>query len=661
MADESDYPSSAIVWFDHGPGTKLDFGGHPQEWHFMLCDSNTDPDPDEGDPNGYIYDFEILGQTIGKTHFAFISVCGSAQRDLINHNNPPALLGNGTYGDDYGNAFPIGMAFAWADGVYLDTTGYDSPDTNSPYCYIGFHWGSAALNQEVDPYGYPGVLYYDWVFSFFGRVLNHDISVNDALDYASNLHFAPQDFGDTDLHTGFTAHWEGCADPEEDSCRMEVYGNGAMHLQYPVDVRAYDDHDSYVHSKVTVDGYSYGSTYGWVRAPPGTHLIGVEDNPDPWRTFTHFDGYGTDQNPISVNVNSRPTITAYYDALEFQHNFVQSIYGYGWYGYMAGADYRENLIGSSNDGQYAYLYAGYYGDTAWISGQTYMQATGHIELYGYSAPGYSSHLAVSVSNDGSNYDPVSEQYISQSSPGWIDCGTYAGSFGYIKIHVDADSGPSGIAIDSVRVHTPTNYTLTVSSSGGGYTDPVGNIDYPDHTYAQVEAYEALGWELDHWLLDNETAGSDPSIDVYMDDDHLLQAVFTPLPSYYWVSSIYDYDGPVSSPGNLVGSQTDGQFAGLEGWGPYQYYGWIKANMNTQATGHVYMYGACAAGYPGHLYVYVSSDNNNWDLVSTPYVSQTSPYWIDCGTYQSSFNYIKVTVEDPQEWVGIGIDAVCVEP
>jgi hypothetical protein len=534
---EGVYPFVATVWFDHGPGEPLDFPEHPNEFHFMLRDSN----------NLQIYDYDIGQQTTGKTFFAFISVCCSGNLDLKNSTGYP--LGNGEYGNS-GNNYknPIGMPYAWTHGADLSTDGYDYPDSG-PYCYISFPWGAAALDQEVDPDDYSGVLYYDWLFTFFGAALNDDMSVNDALDHASLLKFPPQDFGDTDLHTGFTAEWpkQGGGYDYGYYSTMKVYGNGDIHLQYPVDVQAYDNNNQYVHSKVTVDGYaSYGSTFGWVRAPPGTHLIGVENNPDDWRTFTHFDGHGAGENPIAVNVNSRPTITAYYDAAEVPYYFVSSIYDYGWYG-QAGVDSPENMIGTTNDGQYATLYAGYQPSQAWIIGEMYTQATGRIKLYGYSS--VNSYVHVYVSNDGSNYDLVVEGYNPPSSPRWIDCGTYSSPFRYIAIAVSTDYVPANIAIDSVRVEPPTNYTLTVSSSGGGYTDPTGNIEYPYYTYAHVQAYAAPGWQLDHWLLDNENAGNDPSIDVYMDDDHVLQAVFCeePLQHSLTVLAYNQYGQPGSVP------------------------------------------------------------------------------------------------------------------
>jgi hypothetical protein len=127
--------------------------------------------------------------------------------------------------------------------------------------------------------------------------------------------------------------------------------------------------------------------------------------------------------------------------------------------------------------------------------------------------------------------------------------------------------------------------------------------------------------------------------------------------YDFVGSITGYDGAVSNPSGLIGSPPDGLFAGIDGYGPYQYYGWISGAMSAETAGHIYVYGSGN----GPLYVYVSSDGSNFDLVSTPYVNSGSPYWIDCGTYPSSFNYIAVTAEDWNYIYSISLDSVKVEP
>jgi hypothetical protein len=206
------------------------------------------------------------------------------------------------------------------------------------------------------------------------------------------------------------------------------------------------------------------------------------------------------------------------------------------------------------------------------------------------------------------------------------------------------------------VYTPIQQPLTISSSGSGYTTPTGTQWYDPYTYAHVQAYPNPGYDL-YWLVNGYYAGNSPTIDVYMLGPRNLQAVFYPEQPHSFVAGIDSYDGAVYDPENLAGWQNDGQFATIEGYGPYQYFGYIIGAMNEQAAGHIYMYGYGN----GPLYVYASSDGYNFDLVSVPYVSSGSPYWIDGGTYLSPFNYIAVTAEDPNSMYSIALDSVKVEP
>ena len=206
------------------------------------------------------------------------------------------------------------------------------------------------------------------------------------------------------------------------------------------------------------------------------------------------------------------------------------------------------------------------------------------------------------------------------------------------------------------VYTPNPQPLTISSSGSGYTNPTGTQWYDLYSNAHVEAFPNSGYD-NYWILDNYYAGNSPTIDVYMNGPRNLQAVFYPVQPYSFVAGLDSYDGPVYDPENLAGWQNDGQFATIAGYGPYQYYGYISGAMNEQTSGHIYMYGYGN----GPLYVYVSSNGYNWNLVSTPYVNSGSPYWIDCGIYLSPFNYIAVTAQDPNYIYSISLDSVRVEP
>jgi hypothetical protein len=216
--------------------------------------------------------------------------------------------------------------------------------------------------------------------------------------------------------------------------------------------------------------------------------------------------------------------------------------------------------------------------------------------------------------------------------------------------------------DTLTAHynwNPTYYTLSISSSSGGHTEPSGQQQYLSYTYAHVQAVPDPGYVLDYWLLDGQNAGNSPSIDVYMNNHHSLQAFFTTAPSYWFVSSIDSYGGYVYSPNSLAGYQPDGRFAQLQGYGQYQD-AWIVGVMNAQAAGRIYLYGF-SSGYPStHLYVYVSN-GGIWNYVSDQYLTPSSPQWIDCGTSLTPFSYILIGLADDQEYSYLELDAVRVEP
>jgi hypothetical protein len=69
-------------------------------------------------------------------------------------------------------------------------------------------------------------------------------------------------------------------------------------------------------------------------------------------------------------------------------------------------------------------------------------------------------------------------------------------------------------------------------------------------------------KLDYWLLDNENAGADPTINVYMDDNHALQAVFCEIPPEHLLT-VYAYN-QYNQPG-YVPLYIDGDYVGTPGY------------------------------------------------------------------------------------------------
>jgi len=69
------------------------------------------------------------------------------------------------------------------------------------------------------------------------------------------------------------------------------------------------------------------------------------------------------------------------------------------------------------------------------------------------------------------------------------------------------------------------YTLTISATAGGTTDPApGSYVYDEGTEVTVTAIPDEFYEFDHWELDGAVRSENP-IDVLMDADHTLHAVF----------------------------------------------------------------------------------------------------------------------------------------
>jgi len=243
---QDNYSKAAYIDFNHGVGTGLNFSGVTDEFHYMFEDNVGTKGSGTPLGNG-VYDFEIYRNTsAGKAFFTFINTCKSA--------SIASDLGGGyILSPPQGMVTPDrarGMPFAWTHRTVIDKTtlgfntnnhmskfGYESgangADTGS-FCYIGFPHGSAALDQSIQT-GKEYVKYNQWVESFFYYAVCYDMTVNQALDHASQERFT-LNFGATELYTGFTALWpewkngEWSTPDEFTGCTMAVYGNGNIRL-----------------------------------------------------------------------------------------------------------------------------------------------------------------------------------------------------------------------------------------------------------------------------------------------------------------------------------------------------------------------------------------------------------------------------------------------
>jgi len=77
---------------------------------------------------------------------------------------------------------------------------------------------------------------------------------------------------------------------------------------------------------------------------------------------------------------------------------------------------------------------------------------------------------------------------------------------------------------------PPTYALTITATVGGTTDPsAGTYGYTANSLVQVTAIPSINYLFDHWELDSINVGLANPYTVLMDKNHMLKAVFSPVP------------------------------------------------------------------------------------------------------------------------------------
>ncbi|MDI9577879.1 MAG: hypothetical protein QM398_07085 [Thermoproteota archaeon] len=337
------YSKTAVIDFNHGVGNTFNFsGGTLNEFHYMFEDNIGTWDGTQWNVQNGVYDNEIFPRTAnGKAFFVFINTCLSAGINATVGTyqlDPPQGMVNDAQGQPTDRA--RGMPYAWTHRtVYWK--GYQDFNTNNhislfgyaggangadngAFCYIGFPYGSAALDQTVQEGS--AVKYWLWVQDFLYRALSFEITINQALDYASQNRYS-RSFGETDLYTNFDAIWpmwntetQQWDDDGFPDSTMAVYGNGNIRL-----------YEYFVHSPY-VSSSSYGS--GSVSNQNG---------------FTGAQPDGSYTRLRAVNVNDQAGIIG-----SMGYSGANLANGHIWiYGYSSG--YTSRLR----------MYASYYSDSGW--------------------------------------------------------------------------------------------------------------------------------------------------------------------------------------------------------------------------------------------------------------------------------------------------------
>ncbi|WNZ28675.1 MAG: DUF2341 domain-containing protein [Candidatus Bathyarchaeota archaeon] len=157
-----------------------------------------------------IIDYEINSNMTSGTHdFVFLWMC-----EVGGTNETGGIDANHSWG----------MLASWMDRDDLGSNGYSSPD-GTDHVFISFE------NTSVDfciPTGFDSYNYSHFAYLFFDYALNSFMTVNEALDAASEDVFNQADFGSTALYNGYNYTWYDPRIPGyvEDKCYLRIYGDG---------------------------------------------------------------------------------------------------------------------------------------------------------------------------------------------------------------------------------------------------------------------------------------------------------------------------------------------------------------------------------------------------------------------------------------------------
>jgi hypothetical protein len=163
-------------------------------------------------------------------------------------------------------------------------------------------------------------------------------------------------------------------------------------------------------------------------------------------------------------------------------------------------------------------------------------------------------LTVNVTEGGTT-DPTPGTYTYSS--GTVVNVTAFPNTGHLFDHWELDGNNAG-ATNPINIAMYTNhtleavfvlqtYTLTITATAGGITSPTGTCIYSNGTLMNVTAWPDTTYYLDHWELDGVNVGGANPINVTMDKDHALCAVFKlgPSPTFYTLNITLTAGGTTS--------------------------------------------------------------------------------------------------------------------
>jgi len=145
---------------------------------------------------------------------------------------------------------------------------------------------------------------------------------------------------------------------------------------------------------------------------------------------------------------------------------------------------------------------------------------------------------------------------------------------------------------------PTTYSLTITTTVGGTTDPTpGTYTYVTNQTVQITAIPDIGYLFDYWELDSVNIGSANPYTVLMDANHTLRAVFLPVapPLSTSISPLSD--------SILVGQSVTFTSTVSGGYTPYSYQWYLNGAPVSGATSASWTFTPATSGiYYVHLKV-----------------------------------------------------------
>jgi outer membrane protein assembly factor BamB len=145
---------------------------------------------------------------------------------------------------------------------------------------------------------------------------------------------------------------------------------------------------------------------------------------------------------------------------------------------------------------------------------------------------------------------------------------------------------------------PPTYSLTITTTVGGTTTPApGTYSYTASSPVQVTAIPEANYIFEYWELDSVNVGSANPYTVLMDKNHVLKAVFSPIPPPLQVSI-----SPLSA-SILVGQSVTFTSTVSGGYAPYAYQWYLNGAPVSGATSNIWTFTPTASGiYYVHLKV-----------------------------------------------------------